>query len=89
MSSYSHEEYKLALQKISKTAGKTFWLTDSVLEMFNRVGLKTPPLIAKGTLCDIIPIIHERMIANSSEGVVFTPFGTDYATGPATFEFNC
>lgn len=27
MSSYSHEEYKLALQKISKTAGKTFWLT--------------------------------------------------------------
>tara|TARA_S200002703_G_scaffold159062_1_gene171328 strand:- start:68 stop:433 length:366 start_codon:yes stop_codon:yes gene_type:complete len=27
MSSYSHQEYKLALQTISKAAGKTFWLT--------------------------------------------------------------
>ena len=63
-------------------SGKTFWLTDSVLEMFNRVGLKTPPLIAKGTLFDIIPYIHERMMNNSFEGVVFSPsLATDYPHG--------
>jgi hypothetical protein len=79
---YFWEVFGFKLVKTTHPSGKTFWLTDSVLEMFNQVGLKTPPLIAKGTLCDIIPCIHEKMMNNAFEGVVFSPsLEPDYPHG--------
>ena len=83
----------------SNPMGKTFWLTQHVMELFSSVGFTFPPIIDQDTMGNIIKKYHQKMMDNSIEGIFITPvdttnfnYGIKYKVGimddcPQTFLF--
>ena len=83
----------------SNPTGKTFWLTQQVIELFSAVGLTFPPVIDQDTIGSIIRKYHHKMMDSKIEGIFITPvdtthfdYGIKYKVGimddcPETFIF--